>query len=224
MSAPWLRGPARSVPRWLVCALALLCGCGDAGTSGAPENDASRVVSALELAAQPMAAPLPRPDFTLTDTAGRPFAFSKATAGRLTLLFFGYTSCPDVCPAHLASLAAGLKALTPEQRDAVDVVFVGVDPERDTPERVRAWLDHFDARFVGLTGSEADLAAAQRAAAVPGAFVDERWDGGYTVAHASFVLVYTGDDQAHLRYGLDTPSAKWAHDLARLAGKPWPPA
>ena len=153
MSAPWLRGPVRSA-RWLVCVLALLCGCGDAGSSGAEENEASRVVAALELAAQPMSAPLPRPDFTLTDTAGRPFAFSKATSGRLTLLFFGYTSCPDVCPAHLARLAAGLKALPPEQRDAVDVVFVGVDAERDTRERVRAWLDHFDPRFVGLTGSE----------------------------------------------------------------------
>jgi protein SCO1 len=223
MSAPWLRGPVRSA-RWLVCVLALLCGCGDAGSSGAEENEASRVVAALELAAQPLSAPLPRPDFTLTDTAGRPFAFSKATSGRLTLLFFGYTSCPDVCPAHLARLAAGLKALSPEQRDAVDVVFVGVDAERDTRERVRAWLDHFDPRFVGLTGSEPELAAAQRAAAVPGAFVDQRFDGGYTVAHAAFVLVYTGDDQAHLRYELDTPAAQWTHDLARLAGKPWPPA
>jgi protein SCO1/2 len=182
------------------------------------------VVSELALAAQPLPASLPRPSFALTDTAGRRYDFGEATAGRLTLLFFGYTSCPDVCPAHLASLAAGLKALPPEQRDAVDVVFVGVDAERDTSERVRAWLDHFDARFVGLTGSEAELSAAQRAAAVPAAFVDERWEGGYTVAHASFVLVYTADDQAHLRYGLDTRAAQWTHDLAKLAGRPWPPA
>ena len=224
MSAPWLRAPARGSLRWLVCCLALLCGCGDAGSSGAPESEAGRVVSALALAAQPLPAGLPRPEFTLTDTGGRRFAFRKATAGRLTLLFFGYTSCPDVCPAHLASLAAGLKALTPEQRDAVDVVFVGVDAERDTRERVRAWLDHFDPRFVGLTGSEAELAAAQRAAAVPDAFVDERWEGGYTVAHAAFVLVYTGDDQAHLRYGLDTSAAQWTHDLAQLAGRAWPPS
>jgi len=103
-------------------------------------------------------------------------------------------------------------------------VFVGVDPERDTRERVRDWLAHFDARFVGLTGNEAELAEAQRAAAVPAAFVDDLWNDGYTVAHASFVLVYTPDDQAHLRYGTDTSAAQWAHDLTVLAREGWPAA
>jgi protein SCO1/2 len=224
MSAPLLRAPWRSPHRWLlVCALALSWACGRAGESGEADSEAARVASRLGLAATPFASPLPRPDFTLTDTSGRPYAFRSETAGRLTLLFFGYTSCPDVCPAHLASLAAGLRALPPEQRDALDVVFVGVDPERDTRERVREWLDHFDTRIVGLTGSEAELAAAQKAAAVPAAFVDQRFEGGYTVAHASIVLVYTADDQAHLRYGLDTRAPQWSHDLGLLAGRGWPP-
>ena len=73
-------------------------------------------------------------------------------------------------------------------------------------------------------GTHARRIAAQRAAAVPAAFVDDRWEDGYTVAHASWVLVYTQDDQAHLRYGTDTSAAQWAHDLALLAREGWPSA
>ena len=218
-------GAARPRIRRLACLLLLcaLAACG-AGGGEAAQGDAAATASRLGLAATALPAPLPRPDFALTDGDGQRYDFRRATSGRLTLLFFGYTSCPDVCPAQLGSLAAGLRELPANLRDEVVVVFVGVDAERDTRERVRDWLAHFDARFVGLTGSEAELAAAQRAAAVPGAFVDDRWDGGYTVAHASWVLVYTADDQAHLRYGTDTSAAQWAHDLGVLAQQGWPPA
>lgn len=203
------------------CALA----CEEGGPAGsASTSAAAETAERLGLAATALGAPLPRPEFALTDMEGRPYDFRAATAGRLTLLFFGYTSCPDVCPNTLASLSAGLRELPPDVRDDVLVVFVGVDPERDTRERVRDWLAHFDARFVGLTGNEAELAQAQRAAAVPAAFVDDRWNDGYTVAHASFVLVYTPDDQAHLRYGNDTSAAQWAHDLTVLAREGWPAA
>lgn len=203
------------------CALA----CGDGGSAGSSSTSAAAgTAERLGLAATALGAPLPRPDFALTDVEGRAYDFRAATSGRLTLLFFGYTSCPDVCPNTLASLSAGLRQLPPDVRDAVHVVFIGVDPERDTRERVRDWLAHFDARFIGLTGSEAELAQAQRAAAVPAAFVDDRWDAGYTVAHASWVLVYTPDDQAHLRYGTDTSAAQWAHDLSVLVREGWPPA
>jgi protein SCO1/2 len=202
---------------------AALFGC-DAGTELSPPSAGQAAAERLGLAATALSAPLPRPEFTLTDTGGRRYAFHQATAGRLTLLFFGYTSCPDVCPTQLASLAAGLRELPAEVREQVLVVFVGVDAARDTRERVRAWLDHFDAGFVGLTGSEAELAAAQQAALVPGAFVDERWEDGYTLAHASWVFVYTPDDQAHLRYGLGISAAQWAHDLGRLVRDGWPAA
>jgi protein SCO1/2 len=208
---------------WLLLCCALACDRGgEAGSSST--SVAEGTAQRLGLAGTAFSTPLPRPDFALTDTEGRPYDFRGATAGRLTLLFFGYTSCPDVCPATLASLAKGLRELPPDVRDAVEVVFVGVDPARDTRERVRDWLAHFDARFVGLTGSEPELARAQRAAAVPAAFVDDRWADGYTVAHASWVLVFTPDDQAHLRYGTDTSAAQWAHDLAVLVREGWPAA
>lgn len=228
MSLPPLGRAARRCAGWLSCvALASsLAACEPAGVAGVAQSQSAAADAAtrLGLAATPLPAPLPRPDFTLTDTQGRRYDFRAATAGRLTLLFFGYTSCPDVCPTQLASLAAGLRELPAELREQVVVVFVGVDVARDTREKVRAWLDHFDARFVGLTGSESELAAAQRAAAVPAAFVDDRWQDGYTLAHASFVLVYTPDDQAHLRYGIGTSAAQWAHDLDVLAREGWPAA
>jgi protein SCO1/2 len=211
--APWLVG----------CLLGALLACeprSDAGPVSAAEETAQR----LGLAAKALPAPLPRPDFALTDSDGNRFDFRPATSGRLTLLFFGYTHCPDICPGHLTSLAAGLRGLPPELREQVLVVFVGVDAERDTRERVRDWLDHFDPGFVGLTGTEAELATAQRAALVPTASVEDRWEGGYSVAHASWILVYTPDDQAHLRYGFGTTATQWSHDLERLAREGWPEA
>lgn len=175
----------------------------------------------LRLAGAPVEEPARKPDFVLTDTRGEPYAFRPETAGRLTLLFFGYTSCPDVCPVHLANLAAALRG-DPEVRRAVEVVFVGVDPERDTPERLRSFLDGFDPSFVGLTGSPEALAAAQRAAGVPEAFVDATWEGGYSVSHAGWILVYTPDGRARLKYPFGTRQKEWAHDLGVLVRRGWP--
>lgn len=187
------------------------------------ESDAA-VAARLGLAGIVLGAPVERPDFVLTDTAGRRFDFRAETAGTTTLLFFGYTHCPDVCPGHLAAIADGLRAAPPEVREGVRVVFVGVDAARDTPDRMRAWLDHFDAGFVGLSGTEEELAAAQSAALVPAAFVDATWEDGYTVAHVAYVLVYSSDDLAHLRYTFGTDDAVWTRDLTVLVLRGWPSA
>ena len=96
--------------------------------------------------------PLPRPSFTLTDTRGQPYDFARETRGRLTFLFFGYTNCPDVCPVHVANVAAVLHKLSFEDQQQATFVFVTVDPARDSLPALRAWLDHFDKSFVGLRG------------------------------------------------------------------------
>jgi len=132
--------------------------------------------------------PLPKPRFILSDTSGRPFDFTAATKGYVTLLFFGYTYCPDQCPMHMANLSAALKKLPAGTADHVKLVFVTTDPARDTPQVLRRWLDVFDRRFIGLTGSEQVIAAVQKMAGVPVATRSGPADGNYAVNHANFVL------------------------------------
>ncbi len=159
----------------------------------------------------------PKPDFTLTATDARPFAFRRETEGRLALLFFGYTHCPDICPIHLANIAAVLHRLPSTMGERIRVVFVTTDPARDTPARLREWLDHLDPDFIGLTGTEAQITAAQEQAglfpAIPG-----RPDstGGYTVGHAAQVLAFTPDDSLRVLYSFGTRQQDWAHDLPML--------
>jgi cytochrome oxidase Cu insertion factor (SCO1/SenC/PrrC family)/copper(I)-binding protein len=163
--------------------------------------------------------PAPKPPFTLTDLDGRPYDFAAETQGRLTLLFFGFTHCPDICPVHLANVAAVLRDQRPEVRRQVSVVFVTADPERDTPERLREWLAAFDPSFVGLRGSldevNAVLSELRLAPAVHGPR-DER--GDYSVGHPAQILAFTPDGYLRAMYPFGTRQADWAHDLPRLAG------
>jgi protein SCO1 len=165
--------------------------------------------------------PLPKPKFILTDTASAPFDFWQQTRGRVTLLFFGYTRCPDVCPLQMASIASGLKQLPADVVDQIEVVFVTTDPKRDTPAALRKWLDHFDKRFIGLTGSDSDIEAAQHAAALPLARQAPLGDRDYQVAHASFVIAYTKDDFGHVVYPGGVTQEDWVRDLPRLVKETW---
>lgn len=158
--------------------------------------------------------PLPRPTFTLTDTNGKPFDFAKATDKRVTLLFFGYTNCPDVCPTTMADIAAGLSRVS--TRDAVKVVFVTTDPRRDTPPVLRSWLDTFDPSFIGLTGSQADINRLMESLRLPDPVETEVTADGYTVVHISDVLLFTQDNVAHLVYPGGAKAADWAADLEKL--------
>jgi len=171
--------------------------------------------------------PTPRPEFTLTDTDGQPYDFAAETEGQLTLLFFGYTHCPDVCPGHLSILTGALEMPGVPQPK---VVFVTTDPARDTPERLREWLGNFDDDYVGLTGTVEEVAAAEQAAFVAGSVrLDE--DGNavasepvagaasaqdYEVGHAAVILAYTPDDQSHLVYPFGVRRQDWAADLPRM--------
>lgn len=96
--------------------------------------------------------PAPRPTQILPDTSGEPFSIADRPTDELTILFFGYTHCPDVCPTTVADLASARGQLTVSLRERVTVVFVTEDPERDTPRALRRWLDGFDPSFVGLRG------------------------------------------------------------------------
>jgi len=158
----------------------------------------------------------PKPSFVLTDTAGEPYDFVERTEGKLTLLYFGYLNCPDICPVHMAQIAEVFDQLPAVARDAV-VVFVSVDPDRDSPGEIRTYLDNFDSRFVGLTGTMAELESAQTAAGIPLArYVGE--GETYTVDHAGWVIAYAPDGLNHSVYPFGTRQSQWTNDLQILAG------
>ncbi|HEY7573705.1 MAG TPA: SCO family protein, partial [Thermoanaerobaculia bacterium] len=135
----------RSPTRWIAAAALAALVAGAACSEGAPARAAGGGggPEAGALRGTELDPSWPKPDFTLTDTEGGPFDFRARTDGFVTLLFFGYTHCPDVCPVHMANIAAVLADLDYADRARIRVVFVTTDPERDTPGRLREWLDRF---------------------------------------------------------------------------------
>jgi protein SCO1/2 len=165
--------------------------------------------------------PLPKPRFILTDTSGAAFDFSQRTEGHVTLLFFGYTNCPDQCPMHMSNLGAALKNVPAPIADQIKLVFVTTDPARDSPPVLRRWLDLFDRGFIGLTGTERAVEAVERAAGVPVATKTGPANGNYGVAHANFVLAYSKDNLAHIIYPGGVSKEDWVHDLPLLIKDTW---
>lgn len=160
---------------------------------------------------------IPKPSFVLTATDGTPFDFKPQTEGYITLLFYGYTHCPDVCPVHLANIAAVLHKLGPEVTRQIKVVFVTIDPARDTPEAMRAWLDNFDPGFIGLTGDSAAIQNAIQQVRIGVTPPEMNPDGkNYDIGHSAFVIAFTRDNLAHVVYPFGIRQEDWARDLPRL--------
>lgn len=162
-----------------------------------------------------------KPSVTLTDTSGQPYNLAHATAGRVALVYFGYTHCPDVCPINMALAGATLNHMSPANRNKVDVVFITTDPRRDTPKVIRAWLDNFagGSRFVGLTGTEAQIQQAEKQVGMPLAAVEPKakaGPSGYVVSHAGYLLAYSQDNLAHLQFYANEPVGSLATSLTNL--------
>jgi protein SCO1/2 len=156
--------------------------------------------------------PRPRPAFTLTDTSGRTYSFAAKTHGRATMLFFGYTNCPDICPATMADIGTALRTLPVAVQEQVTVVFVSTDVKRDTGPVIASWLRNFTpgthATFVGLRGTTAQVDAAQASSHI---MIAE--DDGQT--HSTQVLLFGPDDYAHVSfiYNDNGEQKQMAHDL-----------
>jgi cytochrome oxidase Cu insertion factor (SCO1/SenC/PrrC family) len=126
------------------------------------------------------------PELELTDTNGIAFNLRADTKGMVRLVYFGFTECPDICPIHLAQLRDVLEL--PQSPENVVVIFITVDPERDTPQVLRSYLDQFNSEFVGLSGSKVDLEAAQLAFGALVATPQYPIEGKYTYGHDGRVL------------------------------------
>jgi protein SCO1/2 len=202
----------------VLAAAALLAACSSAKPASSP--------SMSELNGQPQSGRYlgagldpaqPRPSFTLTDTSGKPFAFGQRTSGHPTLLYFGYTNCPDICPTTMFDVSAALRAVPKALQQQTFVVFVSTDVKRDTSAVIKKWLSNFDtntsATFVGLRGTQAQIDAAQTAAHITLAE-----DDGQT--HSAQVLLYGTDDYARVTYLQSTNEQQQiAHDLPLVAAQ-----
>ena len=201
-----------------VAAAAALTGCGSTGTDA---SSPIAVVSSQDpngLQGSTLDSPIAKPVGTLTDTAGKPFDLATATKGRLLLLYFGYTNCPDVCPTTMADINVALTQVPAQVRNHTTVVFVTSDPARDTGPVLRHFLDRFDTSFVGLTGPVAKIDAMADSVGVSIEPPVKTPDGTYSVTHGAQVLAYSPtDNQAHVVYTAGTGSAAYAHDLPLLA-------
>lgn len=132
--------------------------------------------------------------FTLTDHTGKRVT-EKDFLGRYTLLFFGYTHCPDICPSALQVIAAALEKLG-DKGKAVTPVFVTLDPERDTPEKLASYIQSFDKTFTGLTGSKEEVAAAAKAYRIYYEVIpDDKIAGEYAIDHAAIIYLMGKDGQ-----------------------------
>lgn len=136
-------------------------------------------------------------NFELTNENGKRVDETDYDQARLTLLYFGYTNCPDVCPTTLAHLSAAIDNLDKTVQDDINVLFVSVDPKRDTPEHLKKYTAYFGPQFIGLTGTQEQLTKITKARNVTYSYGDPDEKGFYTVSHSSAVFVF--DDQGNVR-------------------------
>lgn len=142
-------------------------------------------------AIRPVDEPKPAPDFTLIDHTGAPFRLSEQS-GKVRIMFFGFTSCPDICPTTLSDMAYVRRELGADAAK-VQMIFVTVDPQRDTPAKLASYLPLFDADFVGLTGGQTALDGVMRDYGVAARRVELPDSAlGYTMDHSASIYIIDG--------------------------------
>ncbi|TQL21532.1 SCO family protein [Streptomyces sp. SLBN-134] len=191
------------------------CGGGD-GDSGNPVAVVSEDTGSQQ-AATVLDKPFEKPDLVLTDTDGKEYDLREETAGRPTLIYFGYTHCPDVCPLTMNNLAVAKKQLPKEQQDELRVVFVTTDPERDTSAALGKWLKGIDSQVVGLTGEFDTIQAGARTLGIS-IEPPRKDDNGKTVSdHGTQVIAFSPKtDGGYVLYGEDATVEDYTKDLPKI--------
>lgn len=168
------------------------------------------------LAGTSLPVPYVMPETTLTDTSGQAFNLKTSPSTPVTLLFFGYTNCPDVCSGVLADFAFALQGLEPGVRDRIGLVMVTTDPARDSGPAIRKYLDRFDPAFIGLTGDLPTIKAAGERVGVAIEGTTKLSSGGYEVGHGAQVIGFDGDGRGVVLWTPGTGRADLQHDLGLL--------
>jgi protein SCO1/2 len=188
---------------------ALLAGCGQGGDGEQADAGSSFRGAVLD-------EPYVVPDTALRDTEGEPYSLVGDTDRPLTLVFFGYTHCPDICQVVMASLASAMTRLDEADREQVEVVFVTTDPARDDTVVLRDYLDRFDPSFVGLTGDLETIIEIGEPLAVFVEKGDKLPTGGYDVSHSTQVTAIDSRDRVPVVWTQGTSAAEFADDIHTL--------
>jgi protein SCO1 len=209
----------RALAAGLLAATAVLTACGGSGNDGSSPVALASSQSAGSFEGSALDSPITKPATTLTDTSGKPYDLATATKGRLVLLYFGYTNCPDVCPTTMADINVALQQVPAQVRNHTTVVFVTSDPARDTGPVLRKFLDHFPTvPIVGLTGSVTAIDAMADSVGVSIEPPVKESDGTYSVTHGAQVLAFSpADGLAHVVFTAGSGSDVYVHDLPLLA-------
>jgi len=199
-----------------VALLATVAGCSSPSTDGSPvaHVHTQQDTDGLHGIVLPKAYRVPA--LTLTDSHGTPYDVRSGLTKPVTLVFFGYSHCPDICQVVLANIASALTRLDPQQRAKVAMVFVTTDPARDTAPVLRSYLDRFDPSFEGLTGSIGTITAYGEKVGVPIQTGTKLPGGGYDVSHGTQVLGALPDGTAPLVWTQGTSPADLAADLTTI--------
>lgn len=201
---------ARHLGILLLAAFAVTA-CAAASAGSAPDVVLAPAATTTATPVRHEVLPAPLPDVALTGTRGHQVGLRAAAAGKVTLLYFGYTNCPDLCPTTMADVALGLRRLPATLRSDVRVVFVTTDPARDSPSALGHWLARFDPSFVGLTGDPDALVAAQlKALGLPAGSVEA---GPAVIGHPSGVIAYDRSGAQRLTFSPVTSPAEFARVL-----------
>ena len=185
----------------LLASLVMLGGC-----FGDDENWNGKDISGL----------MPELAFELTGTSGDTIT-AEQTDGQIRLLFFGFTSCPDICPATLQKLSRAVKDLPEALRTDTQIVFVSVDPQRDTPERIDSYVSFFSDRAIGLTGEEPALRELSKRYRTTFGYDEPDAEGNYNVSHSGAVYVFDREGKARLLIRPELSVEDIRTDLVALA-------
>jgi protein SCO1/2 len=201
----------------LMLVLPLLAGCGGSESSAADDSAASSEQPVYEPPTDgtPIEPPRELMDFTLPNQDGEPMSLSDLR-GKPTLIYFGYTYCPDICPTTLADIRRAKRTLN-EQGDDVNVLMVSVDPERDTPQVLKRYLSNFDEDFVGMA---ADMQTMRQIGADYGLYVKkveiEGTTADYLIDHSAATYLVDSEGNLVMMYGYGIPPEVLVEDVQAL--------
>lgn len=160
---------------------------------------------------------MPELAFELTGESGEPLT-AERFEDRITLLFFGYTHCPDICPVTMGKLSAVMQKLPDGVAEDTRVLFVSVDPARDTPQQLADYTEAFGERFIGATGTQDQLGQLNKRYRVTYSYGDGKGeDTDYLVSHSSAVFVFDRAGEVRLMFRQDDSIEAMASDLTELA-------